>query len=130
MTTQHRFSGRLRSIFGGALVGLGLRILFGNLDRDAAHLRHLLGSTQAFGVLPSVVLASSEAAKAYALDHHSFGLGLLRLLVSFWPLILVVAGTVFLREAVGEKVKALPKPARHLQNKDSGCRFCCPSFDA
>ena len=32
-------SERLRSIAGGALIGLGLHILFGNLDRGAAHCR-------------------------------------------------------------------------------------------
>lgn len=132
MARHHKFSERWRSLTGGALVGLGLHILFGNLDRDAAQLRHFLGATgeEAFGVLPSVVLATSHAVNAYTLDHHGFLLGLLRMLVSFWPLLLVIVGTIFLREAATDKVKALPAPTQYFQNKDSGCRFCCPSFDA
>lgn len=132
MARHNKFSESWRSLTGGALVGLGLHILFGNLDADAAHLKHLLGANgdEAFGVIPSAVLATSHAVQAYSLDHKGFLLSLLGMLVSFWPLLLVTAGTIFLREAVTEKVKTLPTPAKYFQNKDSGCRFCCPSFDA
>lgn len=116
---------------GGALVGLGLHLLFGNLDRDAAQLGHLLGipSGDGLGVLPSIVLAASQAAKAFAVDHHGFWLVLLRMLLSLWPLLPVIAGTMFLREAVTEKARILPAPAKYLRHKDAGCRFPCPSFD-
>jgi hypothetical protein len=129
MATQHRE--RFRSIAGGALVGLGLHILFGNLDRTSAQLSHLLGTTaaQRLGVVPSVVLATSQAVQAYGLDHRGFVLGLLQMLASFWPLLLVIAGTILLRDALADKVKALPMPAKYFQNNDSGCRFRCPSFD-
>ncbi len=123
-------------IAGGALVGLGLHILSGNLDTAADQLRHLLGNTvgDALGVLPSVVLASSQAAEAYALDHHGFLQCFLRMLVSFWPLFLVVVGTVLLRDVFADKVKALPAPNQYFKrnsfkDKDTGCRFRCPSFD-
>ena len=88
MARQHKTSESIRAIAGGALVGLGLHILFGSLDTAADQLRHLLGITagDALGVLPSVVLASSQAAQAYALDHHGFLHCFLRMLVSFWPL--------------------------------------------
>lgn len=128
---------RLRSIAGGALIGLGLHILFGNLDRGVVQVRHLLGTTagDALGTLPTAVLAASQAVQAYALDHQAFLLGLGRLLISFWPLLLVMAGTVLLQDALTDKVKASPAPADYFQNaifrnKDAGCRFRCPSFDA
>ena len=44
MASQHRPSEGLKSIVGGALVGLGLHILFGNLDRVAEQMKHMLGS--------------------------------------------------------------------------------------
>jgi hypothetical protein len=130
MTRQNRFSERLRSIAGGTLVGLGLHILFGNLTREI-QLRHLLGTPagEALGVLPSVALATSQAVQAYALDHQGF-LGLMRVLVSLWPLLLVTVGTILLRDALTDKVKELPAPAKYFRNNDTGCRFRCPSFDA
>jgi hypothetical protein len=136
MTRQDKTSESITVIAGGALVGLGLHILSGNLDTAADQLRHLLGNTvgDALGVLPSVVLASSQAAEAYALDHHGFLQCFLRMLVSFWPLFLVVVGTVLLREVFADKVKALPAPNQYFKrnsfkDKDTGCRFRCPSFD-
>jgi len=136
MTRQHKTSERIRAIAGGALVGLGVHILSGNLDTAADQLRDLLGNTagDALGVLPSVVLASSQAAQAYALDHHGFLQCFLRMLVSFWPLLLVVSGTVLLGDVFAEKVKASPTPNQYFQknifkNKDTGCRFRRPSFD-
>jgi len=136
MTRQDKTSESITVIAGGALVGLGLHILSGNLDTAADQLRHLLGNTvgDALGVLPSVVLASSQAAEAYALDHHGFLQCFLRMLVSFWPLFLVVVGTVLLRDVFADKGKALPAPNQYFKkntfkNKDTGCRFRCPSFD-
>ena len=74
MTRQLRSSESLRSIAGGMLVGLGLHILFGNLDRAAVPLRHALGTTagEGLGIVPSVVLATSQAAQAYGFHHQSF----------------------------------------------------------
>ena len=136
MTRQDKTSESITVIAGGALVGLGLHILSGNLDTAAHQLRHLLGNTagDALGVLPSVVLASSQAAQAYTLDHHGFLQCFLRMLVSFWPLLLVVVGTVLLWDVFADKGKASPTPNQYFQknafkNKDTGCRFRCPSFD-
>ncbi|PYX61140.1 MAG: hypothetical protein DMG73_04645 [Acidobacteria bacterium] len=131
MTTLHRSSESLRSIAGGTLVGLGLHILFGNLDRAAAPLRHILGTTagEALGVLPSVVLAASQAVQAYGFHHQSFLQDVLRILVPFWPLLLVIVGMILLRDVFTDQVKSLPTPTKYFQNKDTGCRFCCPSFD-
>src|SRR5260370_18984447 len=116
MIRQDKTSESIRVIAGGTLVGLGLHILSGNLDSAADQLRHLLGNTvgDALGVLPSVVLASSQAAQAYALDHHGFFECFLRMLVSFWPLLLVVVGTVVLRDVFADKVTAAPIPKQYF----------------
>ena len=61
MTSQDRQLESLKSIAGGTLVGLGLHVLSGNLDRVSAQLKHLLGATtsgEELGVLPSIVLAA------------------------------------------------------------------------
>ena len=75
-----RLTEKWTPIVGGALVGLGLHLLFGNLDRDAAQLGHLLGipSGDGLGVLPSIMLAASQIVKTIALDRYGFWLGLLR----------------------------------------------------
>ncbi len=91
------------------------------------------------GVLSSAVLAASQATQAYAFDHQGFLLGLLWMLVSFWPLLLVIVGAVLLQDAFTEKVRALPTSNQYFQhnpfknnafkNNATGCRFRCPSFD-
>ena len=135
MIRQDKTSESTTVIAGGALVGLGLHILSANLDTAGDQLRHLLGNPggDALGVLPSIVLASSQAAQAYALDHHGFLQCFLRMLLSFWPLLLVVVGTVLLWDIFADKGKASPTPNQYFQknfkNKDTGCRFRCPSFD-
>ncbi|PYX17294.1 MAG: hypothetical protein DMG84_04445 [Acidobacteria bacterium] len=131
MASQHRPSEGLKSIVGGALVGLGLHILFGNLDRVAEQLQHMLGTPawETLGVLPSAVLAASQAVQAYGLDHQEFLQTLLWMLISFWPLLLVILGTVLLRDFFTERAKALPAPDKFLQNKNMGCRFRAFSFD-
>jgi len=136
MTRQHNTSENVRAITGGLLVGLGLHILSANLAGDVDQLRHVLAmpTGEALGVLPSVALAS-HAARAYALDHQGFGDSLLQVLASLWPLLLVIAGTILLRDALADRVKELPAPGKYFQNKyfqdgDNGCRFRCPSFDA
>ena len=131
MTRQHRLSESFKSIAGAALVGVGLHILWGNLDRAASHLSHPLGAAagEALGVLPSFALTLSQVVQSCGSDHRGFVLPAVRMLISFWPLLLVIAGTMFLRDVKKEKVKALPVTAGYFQNKDAGCRFCCPSFD-
>ena len=152
MIRQRRRTESFRSIAGGALVGLGLHILSGNVVNAAFQLRLLVGNHpggatagEGLGVLSSAVLASSQAAQAYAFDHQGFLLGLLGVLVSLWPLLLVGAGTALLRDAFTDRVKTLPAPEQYFQTKAfqresfkdnsfknsvSGCRFQCPSFDA
>jgi hypothetical protein len=112
MAMQQTFFGRAKSIAGAALVGLGILIFHENLDRAASQLSHLLGTIpgEALGVLPTVILAASRVLQAYAADHQRFLQGFLRhMLVSCWPLLLVIVGTVLSRDAFADNDNALPK---------------------
>ena len=131
MTRQARISESLSSVAGGALVTLGLHILFGNLDRAADPLRHVLGATagQTLGGIPCVVLTASQAVRTYFFGQQSFMQGVLRMLVPFWPLLLVIPGTILLRNAFTDKVRSLPTLNEYFRKQNTGCRFCCPSFD-
>lgn len=136
MVKTSNISENLKSLCGGIFVGLGLHILSGNLSWDAVQLRSLLDlpAADTLGLLPSIALATSHATKTYALDHAKFLNGLLYMLASFWPILLVIVGSVLLRNALTDKVKVGPAPNRYFrnkyfQNKGAGCRFRCPSFD-
>jgi len=109
---QRTFFGRAKSLAGAALVGLGIFILQGNLDRAATEWRHLLSTTpgEAQGILPTVILAAPRVLQAYAANHQRFLQGFLRhVFVSCWPLLLVIVGTVLSRDTFTEDVNALPK---------------------
>ena len=105
-------SGRAKSLAGAALVGLGIFIFHGNLDRAAAQWSHFLSTThgEALGVLPTVILAVPRVLQAYGADHQRFLQGFFRdIFVSCWPLLLVVVGTVLSRDTLTEDVNSLPK---------------------
>ena len=90
---QQTFFGRAKSIAGAALVGLGIFIFHGNLDRAATQWSHLLSTTpgEAPGVLATVILAAPRVLQAYAADHQRFLQGFLRhIFLSCWPLLLVI----------------------------------------
>jgi len=108
---QQTFFGRAKSIAGAALVGLGIFIFHGNLDRAATQWSHLLSTTPGEApVLAAVILAAPRVLQAYAADHQRFLQGFLRhIFLSCWPLLLVIVGTVLSRDTFTEDVNALPK---------------------
>jgi hypothetical protein len=125
MAMRQTFFGRTKSFAGIALVGLGIFIFHGNLDRAAAEWSHLLSATpgEALGVLPTVILAAPRVLQAYAADHQRFLQGFLReVFVSCWPLLLVIAGTVLSRDAFTDDVNALPKKDCRLVDLTAGPR--------
>lgn len=70
---QHTFIGRAKSIAGAALIGLGVFVLYENLDRAASQLSCLSGpSGKTLGMLPTVILAVLRVLQAYASDHQRF----------------------------------------------------------
>ena len=94
MAKQHTTSHSLISIVGAALAGIGIVILFGRLDGPAALLTNLLGAAarETLETLPSFIPAAWQVLQAYAFDQQRCSPCPLQMLVSFWPLLHVVAG--------------------------------------
>jgi hypothetical protein len=92
---------RLKSITGAILLALGFLMLLANLDAVAGQLTEVAGGSgdQTAGMLPALVLATLHAVQAYAFDHAGFLSGLVQILVSCWPVILILIGAVLLRDA-------------------------------
>ena len=107
MAGRRTFFRSFKSIAGAALLVLGTFILYENLAGTVTRLSHVLANgSEALGVLPAVVLAVSQPVQAYAADHQRFFQDALQhLLVSSWPLVLVIFGTVLSRDTFAEKSK-------------------------
>ncbi len=74
---QHTFLGRAKSIAGAVFIGLGVFVLYENLDRAASQLSYLFSpSGKTLGILPTVILAALRVLQAYASDHQRFVQGL------------------------------------------------------
>jgi hypothetical protein len=93
MARQDKTSRTLKSIMGAALAGLVLVILSGRLGGPSVQLPTLLCAAEgeALELLPSIVSASWQALQAYAFDHQRTFPCPLQMLVSFWPLLRVMA---------------------------------------
>lgn len=113
MGRQGRLIQNLQLFAGAALIGLGTLILAGNLASTAAHLSHLLEITpqaaESLGPLNTASAAVSRALWAYLFDHQEFLRGFHRILISFWPVLLVVAGSVVWRNGVSASASELQK---------------------
>jgi hypothetical protein len=94
MARQYTTFQSLKSILGAAVVGLGLVILFGQLDGPAAQATNLLGTTarETLDLLPSIVSAAWQALQVYMFDHQGLASCPLQMFVSFWPLLHIIAG--------------------------------------
>ena len=96
MASQHTTSPSLISIVTATLVALPLVILFEKLDGPAARLTNLLGlaARETLELLPPFVPAAWQALQTYAFDQRPFSPCAVQMLVSFWPLLHVMAGAV------------------------------------
>jgi putative Mn2+ efflux pump MntP len=121
-----------KSIGGATLVGVGTLMLYENLAGDVAQLRHVLDAngSDALGVLPAVVLATSQAVRACGFDHQGLMPCLLRMLISFWPPLLVIVGTMLLRNGFTDKVKASPAPNQYFKKNFSKIKTLDVDFTA
>jgi hypothetical protein len=103
MAGQRTSSRSLKSLAGAGIFALGLLLLFVNLDGVIAKISYTVGApTEAPQILPVLGLLSLHAVQAYSFDHAGFFPTLLRILVSFWPLLPIFIGAVLLRSAVLE----------------------------
>jgi ascorbate-specific PTS system EIIC-type component UlaA len=101
MTARQAFPRSLKSIVGAILLALGFLVLFANLDAVAAQISGAAGISAAHepDVVQAVVLGTLHAVQSYVFDHSGFFSALLQILVSFWPLILIILGGVLLQDA-------------------------------
>jgi hypothetical protein len=103
MAARRTSSRTLKSIAGAGIFALGLFLLLINLDGVIAQISYAVGApTEAPQILPVLGLVSLHAMQAYTFDHAGFFPTLLRILVSFWPLLPIFIGAVLLRSAVLE----------------------------
>jgi len=88
----------LKSIVGASLFAIGLILLFANLEGTLASLSNTAGISahEGLGVLPALGLAGLHALQAYTFGQTGFGSALLQILVSFWPLLLIIVGATML----------------------------------
>jgi len=91
----------MTSIAGAFLLAAGFLMLFSNLDAAATRIAYTTGNT-VLETLPSLILAILHGLQAYVFDHAGFLSGVLQFLVSFWPLILILAGALLLRDVFRE----------------------------
>jgi thiamine transporter ThiT len=101
MAAQQANPRNLTSIAGAFLLAIGFLILFSNLDAAATRVAYATGNAggRALEMLPTLVLALLRGLQVYVFDHAGFLSGVLQFLVSFWPLILILAGALLLRDA-------------------------------
>jgi len=117
MARQGRIFRNLRSVVGMGLIGFGIFVLGGNLSDACGQLSRLVGisaeASQTFGGLIAVGLAASQVWRSYMFERRELLLGVCRILISFWPLLLVIAGAVLTEMASGTMRK-------NIQNKIIG----------
>jgi len=96
------------SIVGAALAVLGMFSLYENAVGAVGRLSHVLArGSQVLGAFPAFILAVSQAMHIYGIYHHRVLQGLFQqLLVSSWPLLLVICGTVLCTDSFPDKSKA------------------------
>ena len=103
--TRQTSSRTIKTVLGVAFAAIGLLLLLINLDNVTASLDHPAGATaESLNAFVELGLAGMHAAHAYFFDHASFQSGLQQILVSFWPLILVILGTALLWNAVSDRL--------------------------
>lgn len=105
MAKQMTSSRGLKAIVGATLLALGLLLFFANLDGVASRLGSSFTSQAGSSLtLFELGLAGLRAAQSYFFDHASFLWGLQQILVSFWPLVLVIIGITLLGQLFGKRL--------------------------
>jgi hypothetical protein len=112
MAKRQTSSKSLLAVAGALFLSLGLLLFFANLDEVATQAGNSFTSTGiSFTTVVELGLAGMRAVRAYFLDQPAFRAGLYAILVSLWPLILVIIGAALLQNAVGKRY-AHPRLAR------------------
>jgi hypothetical protein len=102
MAKQLISSKNLHAVAGAVLFSFGLTLLAANLEAVAVQVSGWFGATPgSLGADIEIGLASLRAVQAYLFDQSAFQAGFLSILVSLWPLILVIIGAILLQDAKG-----------------------------
>lgn len=131
MTERHTSSGNLNETIGAILLSFGLLLLFTNLGGIAMQVSDSFVSTAGSpGTVVALGLAALRTVQTYLFDPSTFQADLRGILVSCWPLILVIIGAVLLQNAISRRfvssgvrasfpLKGSPEMTRH---QDQGTR--------
>lgn len=104
MAAQQTSSRSLNAIAGAALIAGGLFLLIANLDAAVAPVTRELGiSSEGPAALQALGFAALHALQAYTFNHEGFLSSLRQMLISFWPVSLVLFGLVLLRNAMANR---------------------------
>jgi hypothetical protein len=94
----------LSAVAGALLLSIGLLLLFANLDAVVGHVGNSFASTpSSLTTVMELGLAGLRVAQAYFFDQPTFQAGLHAILVSFWPLILVIIGAALMQNAISKR---------------------------
>ncbi|HKW61954.1 MAG TPA: hypothetical protein VJN89_05360 [Candidatus Acidoferrum sp.] len=108
----------IRAMAGAILFSFGLTLLAANLDAFAVQASTWFSATPgSLGSAIEIGLAGLRAVQAYFFDPSSFQDGFLSILVSLWPLILVIIGAILLHDAIGVRF-ANAKLARNFSSRE------------
>lgn len=92
------------AVAGAILFSFGLSLLTANLDAVAGQVSTWFSTTPgSLGSAIEIGLAGLRAVQAYFFDQSAFQAGFLAILVSLWPLILVMIGAILLQGAMGKR---------------------------
>lgn len=92
----------LHTVAGAILFSFGLTLLTASLDAVAGQVSTWFNATPgSLGAAIAIGLAGLRAVQAYFFDPSTFQAGFLSILVSLWPLILVIIGAILLHDAIG-----------------------------
>ena len=104
------------TVAGALLFSFGLTLLTANLDAVAVQVSTWFPSTPgSLGATIEIGLAGLRAVQTYFFDPSAFQEGFLAILVSLWPLILVIIGAIVLHGATGARF-ASAKLARNFSS--------------
>jgi hypothetical protein len=101
MATSRSGKSRLLTVLGIALFGVGLTILLTQLDTAAGHFADRVGVTgvELNAGVPALLLATVRAAQAWAFDRPNVLSAVREMLLSCWPVMLLILGAALLRTA-------------------------------
>lgn len=104
MASQQTSFRKFDAVAGAVLTVIGLFLLFANLDAAAAPVTRDLGiSPDEGGSLLKVVLAGLHAVQIFLFNHSAFLSSLRHILISCWPMSLVLFGLVLLRNTIANR---------------------------